>query len=236
MSVTLNTTALLLFGLLTVFARRVSRRPVDAAGRIVRRACALLLVGNLLRYLVIYPAVYHIIKIPAEFSTMAYFLVPAILLSRHRNLDCWAAYSGLMAGFFYYMAMIFAGETLYGKETLLNVGISLFCHGCLYFCGLVTIATERCPRRAAVGLLLGVVYIAARAALLRPLVLGRKQMLIYILIDAIPARILFPDELWPTILPIYYILLECFLLWSISGFFRQNEKQYRKFSAQRLAA
>ena len=124
-SVTLNTTALLLFGLLTVFARRVSRRPVDAAGRIVRRACALLL---------------------------------------------------------------------------------------------------------------GIVYIAARAALLRPLVLGRNQMLIYILIDAIPARILFPEELWPTILPIYYILLECFLLWSISGFFRQNEKQYRKFSAQRLAA
>lgn len=231
-----NVTALAAFGLLNLFAFWTGRQPVDAAKRIVGRACALLLGGNLLRYLVVYPAVYHIIKIPAEFSTMAYFLVPMILLSRHRKWDCWAAYSGLMAGFFYYMAMIFAGQTLYGKESVLNVSVSLLCHGCLYFCGLVTITTERCPRRAATGLMLGVVYIAARAALLRPLVLGRKQMLIYILMDAIPARILLPEELWAATLPIYYVLLECFLLWSISTFFKLSERQYQKFSALRLAA
>ena len=40
---------------------------------------------------------------PVEFSTVAYFAVPIILLMTKRRLHSWAAYSGLMAGFFYYI-------------------------------------------------------------------------------------------------------------------------------------
>lgn len=45
---------------------------------------ALLLGGNLLRYLVIFPVFDRIIRIPAEFSTLAYFLVPLIVLCNWR--------------------------------------------------------------------------------------------------------------------------------------------------------
>lgn len=231
MNCQLNWLAFGLFLLLNMAACWLCKQPGAMVRRVVRRICWLLLGGNLLRYLVIYPAFYHIIKIPAEFSTVAYFVVPIILLLPWRRLDVWAAYSGLMAGFFYYLAMILAGQALYGAETAVNVGISLACHGALYFCGFAVTATELCPRRTAAGLALGVGYVAARAALLRPLVLGRSQMLIYILMDAIPARLLFPEDCWPSVLPVYYVLIAAFLFGSISVFFRYNESQYRKFTA-----
>ena len=80
----------------------------------MRWLCAVLLSGNLLRYGVIYPFVKGVVMLPVEFSTVAYFLVPAILLTSKRRLRSWAAYSGLMAGFFYYLAMIAAGGVIYG--------------------------------------------------------------------------------------------------------------------------
>ena len=57
-------------------------------------------------------------------------------------------------------------------------------------------------------LLLGTSYIGLQAVMLPPLVLGRSTMLIYVLLDSIPARKIFPDAAtWPTVLPIYYGLL-----------------------------
>ncbi len=72
---------------------------------------------------------------------MAYFAAPALLLRRKPRLRSWAAYSGLMAGFFYYMAMILAVDP-YAADAPLEVLDSLLCHGTLYFCGFVVVRTE----------------------------------------------------------------------------------------------
>lgn len=227
----LNMLALCFFALVNVAACWLCRQPETQIRRIVRKICWLLLGGNLLRYLVIYPVFYRIVKIPAEFSTVAYFIVPAILLVSRQKLHSWAAYSGLMAGFFYYMAMIAVGGTLYGADAPLDIYISMLCHGAIYFCGFVTIGTELCSAADAPKLALGVVLVGLRAALLRPLVVGSDRLLIYILLDASVVRQLLPQSTWAVALPVYYAALAAFVLLTIRGFFRRNDQQYRKFSA-----
>ncbi len=229
----LNFLAITLFLLINVAAYQLSKRPLSFSRTCLRILCWVLLVGNLLRYAVIYPAVYHIVKIPVEFSTVAYFAVPVILLADWKRMKSWAAYSGLMAGFFYYLAMMLAGETIYGADSLVNTFISLFCHGTLYLCGLVMISTERCPEEKPTKFLLCVGYVALRAAVLRPLIANGSHYLIYILLDAIPVRLVFPKQVWPTILPIYYVLVALFVLFTVSRFFRRSEERYRKFTALR---
>lgn len=231
----LNVCAAVLFFLLNAMAHWLCCQPPEMARRVVRRLCALLLGGNLLRYLVIFPVFDRIIRIPAEFSTLAYFLVPLIVLCNWRQLRGWAAYSALLVGFCYYMAMIFAGQALYGSETPENVCISLLCHGCLYFCGYVMISTEHAPSCQGGLLLAGVGCVALRAAVLRPLVAGRSRMLIYILLDAVPVRVLFPETLWPVMIPVFYVLVALFLVGSIAVFYRRSETQYRRFAALRAA-
>lgn len=197
--------------------------------------CAVLLGGNLLRYGIVYPFVLHEVKLPVEFSTVAYFAVPAILLTSRKRLHSWAAYSGLMAGFFYYLTMILAGGPLFAAHAPGDVYISLFCHGAVYFCGFVTIGTEECRAKDAPKLALNVALVALRAALLRPLVAGSEGLLIYILLDAAPVRYALPQSAWRIALPVYYIAVAAFVLLTIRGFFRTNRRQYRKFSALRAA-
>lgn len=227
----LNAFALVAFGVINVLAYRLSRQAGPAGRRVVRILCRVLLGGNLLRYAVIYPLVLGEVNLPVEFSTVSYFLVPMFLLMGKKK--SWAAYSGLMAGFFYYMAMILAGGLIYGNSNPLDVYISMFCHGMLYFCGFYTIAAERCTEHEPWKLLLGVGGIALRAALLRPLVPNDSHLLIYILLDAQAVRQVLPARTWPVALPVYYALILGALILSTRGFFRRSETMYRKFSALR---
>ncbi len=226
----LNAVALVFFGCINVLAFQLCKRPEAQRRRVVLVLCAVLLGGNVLRYSVVYPFVLGVAKLPVEFSTVAYFVVPAILLAS-RRLHSWAAYSGLMAGFFYYMAMIAVGGTLYGADAPLDIYISMLCHGAIYFCGFVTIGTELCSAADAPKLALGVALVGLRAALLRPLVVGSDRLLIYILLDASVVRQLLPQSTWAVALPVYYAALAAFVLLTIRGFFRRNDQQYRKFSA-----
>ena len=79
-----------------MLAYQLCKRPETQHRRVVLVLCAVLLGGNVLRYGVVYPFVLGVV----EFSTAAYFVVPTILLASRRKLHSWAAYSGLMAGFF----------------------------------------------------------------------------------------------------------------------------------------
>lgn len=227
----LNAVALVFFGCINVLAYQLCKRPEVQRRRIVLVLCAVLLGGNVLRYGVVYPFVLGVVKLPVEFSTVAYFTVSVILLTSRRRLHSWAAYSGLMAGFFYYMAMIVAGGAIYGANAPLDVYISMFCHGTIYFCGFVTIGTELCSAADAPKLALGVALVGLRAALLRPLVTGSERLLIYILLDAAVVRQLLPQSTWAFALPVYYAALTAFVLLTIRGFFHRNHRQYRKFSA-----
>lgn len=169
--------------------------------------------------------------LPVEFSTVAYFAVPSILLVSMKRFYSWAAYSGLMAGFFYYMAMILAGGPLYMSYAPGEVFISLFCHGTIYFCGFVTIATEKCSAKDAPKLMLGVTMVAVRAALLRPFVASGERFFIYILLDASVVRQFLLQSVWSIALPAYYLIIVTLVLLTIRYFFYESRKQYHKFSA-----
>lgn len=195
----LNAVALVFFGCINVAAYQLCKCPEGRRRTVVRWLCAVLLSGNLLRYGIIYPFVKGVVMLPVEFSTVAYFLVPAILLTSKRRLRSWAAYSGLMAGFFYYLAMIAAGGVIYGTYAPLDIYISMFCHGSIYFCGFVTIGTELCSAKDAPKLALGVAWVAIRAAILRPFVVGSDRLLIYILLDAVAVKKVFRKAPGPSL-------------------------------------
>lgn len=173
---------------------------------------------------------------PVEFCTVAYFAVPIILLMTKRRLHSWAAYSVLMAGFFYYMAMIAAGGMIYGQNPPLDIYISMFCHSSIYFCGFVTIGTEVCSAKDAPKPTLGVAWVAVRAALLQPFVADTSRLLIYILLDAAAVKRMLPESTWPLALLVYYLAVAAFVLLTIRGFFRRNQKQYHKFLPRGEAA
>ena len=231
----MNAVALVFFGCINVAAYQLCKCPENKRKKIVFTLCAVLLGGNLLRYGVVYPFIKGVVMLPVEFSTVAYFAVPAILLTGRKKLRSWAAYSGLMAGFFYYMAMNAAGGMIYGTNPPLDIYISLFCHGTIYFCGFVIIGTEMCSAKDAPKLALGVALVAVRAALLRPFVVNSNGLLIYILLDAAAVKQLLPQSTWTMAMPVYYVALAVFVLLSIRGFFRRNQKQYHKFSALQAA-
>ena len=231
----LNAVALVFFGCINVLAYRLCKCAEDRRRKVVLTLCAVLLLGNLFRYCVVYPLIQGVVMLPVEFSTVAYFAVPAILLTSKKRLHSWAAYSGLMAGFFYYMAMIIAGGLIYGQNPPLDIYISMFCHGSIYLCGFVTIGTEECNAKHAPKLALGVAMVAVRAAILRPYVVGTDRLLIYILLDAVAVKQVLPESTWTVALPVYYLAVTVFVLLTIRGFFRRNRKQYRKFSALQAA-
>lgn len=105
----------------------------------------------------------------------------------------------------------------------------------MYFCGFVTISTEECRAKDAPKLALEVAQVAVRAAILRPYVVGSSRLLIYILLDAIAVKQVLPESTWAVALPVYYIAVAAFVLLTIRGFFRRNQRQYRKFSALQTA-
>lgn len=226
----LNAVALVFFCGIIMMAYRLCKCPVDKRRKIVRCLCAVLLFGSLLRYAVIFPFVKGVVMIPAEFSTVAYFLVPAILLISKKRLHSWAAYSGLLAGSLYYMTMILAGGMIYGNNPPRDIYISMFCHGSIYFCGFVTIGTEVCSAKDAPKLALGVAWVAARAAMIRPHVIGSSRLLIYILLDAVAVKQVLPENTWTVALPVYYLVLGGLVLLSIRSFFHRSQKQYHRFS------
>lgn len=107
----------------------------------------------------------------------------------------------------------------------------------MYCLGFVLASATSFSGHAGWKLLLGASYIGLQAVMPPPLVLGRSAMLIYILLNAIPARTIFPDAAtWPTVVPIYYGLLAAFLRYSVYGFFCRNQKQYHKYAGPLPAA
>jgi len=201
-----------------------------ARRRALRILCLILLLGNALRC-VLSPLMGHGLRIPVEFSTVAYFTVPAVLLLSMERLRSWAAYSGLMAGFFYYMTMIIAGGAIYNDYPPIEVYVSMFCHGTVYLCGFVTSGTERCGEEDMRSLFCGLGCVGLRAVLLRQLVDTPETLFIYRLLDAVCVKQLLPPGSWGAALPVYYIALGALLFLSIAGFFKISRLSFGKFSA-----
>ena len=109
-------------------------------------------------------------RIPVEFSAVAYFAVPLIILSGSRKLLPWASYSGLIAGFFYYATMIIAGGKIYAEYSVNEIYLSLFSHGVLFICGFSLAATEHFEKRNVFPFPLYCAAIGTHAVLWRPFV------------------------------------------------------------------
>ena len=99
----------------------------------------------------------------------------------------------------------------------------------------MTIGTEVCSAKDAPKLTLGVAWVAVRAALLQPFVADTSRLLIYILLDAAAVKRVLPESTWPLALLVYYLAVAAFVLLTIRGFFRRNQKQYHKFPALQAA-
>ncbi len=171
----LNAVALVFFGVINVSAYLLCGAPCRLRQKTVKTLCVLVLSLNLFRYGIFNPFILGRISVPVEFSTVAYFVVPAILLVSNKKFHSWAAYSGLAAG---------------------------------------------------------VVFVALRAGFLRPLVEGSGRMLIYILLDGVCVKKVFPQSVWGTSLPVYYVAIALFVFITIQGFFRKNRKCYRRFCGE----
>lgn len=226
----LNAFALILFSALNTIAVHLCKCTEAVRMRVLRILCAVLLLFNVLRYTVP-PLLGAPLRIPVEFSTVAYFVMPAILLSGRQRSRSWAAYSGLMAGFFYYLCLIVAGGPIYGAWPPGEIYISMACHGTLYFCGLVTIRTQQFAESEGWKLLGGVALVAIRAQLLRPYAGNTSGLLIYLLTDGALVTRFLPEHAWSVALPCYYVLMTGLLVWSIRGFFKRNRKQYKRYAS-----
>ena len=226
----LNAVAFVFFACINILAYKLCKCSEKLRRRIMRALCLALLLGNVFRYGIYYPLITGTAVIPVEFSTVAYFAVPAILLISKKHMHSWAAYSGLMAGFFYYMAMIAAGGLLYNSYAHSDVYLAMLCHGSIYMCGFVTAATEICNTKETPLMMLSVVLIGVRAIILRPFVAESQRLLIYILIDAVCVRQTLPQSVWAVAVPVYYAAVAAFVIFTIRGFFVRNKKQYRKFT------
>lgn len=223
----LNVFSLLVFISLNIFAVLLCKRSNESRSRLLRIICIALLLFNIVRYaraLILGRGFIF----PVEFSSVAYFAVPFILLTGIRKVQSWAAYSGIMAGFFYYMTLILAGGRVYATYLPNDIYISLYCHGTLYVCGLVSLKTNRYERSDRFALLCGNVLVVANAWFLRPIAEGKARIFIYELMDGLYVKQLFPNVASGVMMMLYYLLMAVLLLLSIKLFFALNKMQYER--------
>jgi hypothetical protein len=223
----LNVFSLLVFAAINIFSAMLVKCGSETRSRVLRIISAGLLAFNLCRYALALLLGRGFI-FPVEFSSVAYFAVPAILLTRAKRAQSWAAYSGIMAGFFYYMTLILSGGRVYADYLPNDIYISLYCHGSLYLCGLVSLKTNRFGRSDRFLLLFGNVCVAVNAWLLRPIAEGKARIFIYELMDGLYVKQLFPEYSSGYLMPVYYLLMLGFLLLSVKLFFQLNNMQYEK--------
>ena len=223
----LNMFAILSFTAINIFAAYLCRCDGEKRKWLLRKICIVLVFFNLCRY-TLSPILGFGLKVPVEFSTVSYFAVPIIFLTESKWLRSWAAYSGIMAGFFYYLTMIVAGGSIYADYPPYDTYISLCCHGTLYLCGLVSLKTDRFKSFDCYKLFCGVGLIALNAHLFRPIADNGTRLFIYELMDGIYVRRILPDALQIYLSILNIALVSGFVLLTVNLFFRLNRSQLKK--------
>lgn len=144
--------------------------------------------------------------IPVEFSTIAYYVVPVIMLLNVKFLEIWAVYSAVMAGLFYYITVMVTGGNTYELYSHANIYISLYCHGSLLFLGLLKLTTIKYNIRYSFILVVGNLLVLIWALYIRQEIVVTERIFIYELIDGV-----FVDQIISSNIlifkGIYYILL-----------------------------
>lgn len=166
-------------------------------------------------------------RIPVEFSTISYFIVPIILLLRLKFLEIWAVYSAVMAGLFYYITIMVTGGNTYELYSHANIYTSLFCHGSLFFLGLLKLRTTTYNMRYSFILIIGNILVLAWALYIRTEISFTERIFIYELIDGVFVNQLVSSNVY-IFKSIYYILLSYLIFKSSKIIYGVNEYLFNR--------
>ncbi len=229
----LNAVALILFGSVHWVAGGICRGPDRTRELILKAVALVLLLGNCLLYSL--PLLKGVaIQLPVEFSAVAYFVVPAFILMGRKRKSCWPVYAGLMAGFFYFLALIVRGGPLYAAFAPWQIYISMLNHASLYFLGLIAIGTKLYGPSDRIKLGGGILCVATWALLIRPWIQEPGKLLIYQLLEAPFIRSSLPELPYWLAFPAYYAILALMTGLSIQLFFQVNRWRYSQTSRRRM--
>lgn len=205
--VNINLLSSIVLVLLVFYVLFMIKQPKHVRDRILKIQLVPILVYNIILSFVFWG------KIPVEFSTINYFIVPIIVLFGIKKLDVWAVYAAMMAGFFYYFSMIIDGNGIYGDYPPYTVYASIYNHGAFLSFAFIKLATERFERNQRFILWGGLLLCIAWALVLRPFVnpaLQPGRIFIYEILLAYLVRYTLPATI-PWGYPLYYIGLFLFL-------------------------
>ena len=222
----INVFSFLAFAAINLCAVAITKYNESKRNSCMRLLCVSLLAVTLCRFAPVSILLTGDVILPVEFSSIASFSVPIILLVGFEKGRIWAAYSGLMAGFFYYVTMIIAGGTIYESYEPYQIYLSLFSHGIVYLCGLVLLKTQKFDLPEFYKPLAGVGCVLLNARLLRPFADSGMRIFIYEIMEGRHVRDLFPGV---NIAPVYYVILTGLLVLTVVLFFKLNKTQYERW-------
>ncbi len=186
--------------------------------RITNFLCASLLVFNLYKY-VFQSVSLGRPSVPVEFSAVAYFIVPVIILFKISFLRVWAVYSSLLAGSGYFFVFSLFGSKIYASYPLEKIIAALFCHGILLFIGLSQISFKKFSNYSGWVLTLGLCCCVFHALNMSSVAVNLRGVFMYELIFGFAAVDVFGE----IILPFYYFLVFLVFSFSLSAFYKLNK-------------
>lgn len=196
----LNLISFICLILFFIFIKVIIRKPLYIRDAFLKTQLLIILLYNI-AIIIIFPY-----KVPVEFSTLSYFLVPIIVLFNIKDLRIWAVYTALLSGAGYYISMILYGNVLYSSFPVYSVVTSLFNHGSLLAFALVSLGNDKFKKSERKIIWGGLLFNALWALSIRHLILHPGRIFIYEIMDGFIVKTFFPNMLY-IFYPIYYICL-----------------------------
>ena len=206
--------------ILVFYSRYVIKQKEITRYKFLKIQLLILLVYNIV-IIIIFPW-----KIPVELSTVAYFIVPLIVLFNLSGLKAWGIYSSLLSGFIYFAAMIIIGNYLYEDYPAYGVYAAIYGHGVLLSYAYITLSTVKIQKSERMVIWIGIILSVAWALLLRPSVIFEARIFIYEVLDGLFIRTYFPENLTFGYI-IYYILFVIALFLSANIVHLFNQRLYK---------
>lgn len=208
---------------ISLLLRRFLNLRDEQKRRITNFLCLTLLIFNLLKYF--YQSLMLArLSIPVEFSAIAYFAVPVIILFKISFLRVWAVYSSLLAGSGYFLVFSLFGDKIYQNYSADKIVAALFCHGILLFIGLSQISLKRFSSYSGWVLALGLCFCVFHAFNMSSIAGSLRGVFMYELIFGFAVVDLFGKM----ILPFYYFLIFLVFSLSLSAFYKLNSHFAKK--------
>lgn len=201
-----------------VLLRRFSNIKDKTKSKITDALCFALLLLNILKYLG-QSFTLGRVSLPVEFSAIAYFAVPIIMLLRVSFLRVWAVYSSLLAGSGYFFTFTLFGDMIYKNYSTDKIITAMFCHGILLFIGLSQISFKKFSRYTGWILTLGLCMCVTYSFYMSNFAPKLRGVFMYELIFGFAAV----DVFGKTILPLYYLLVVTLFSLSLIIFYKLNE-------------